>query len=343
MIVFVRTKNETETLAEKLRARGFSAMAINGDVAQAQRERTVDQLQVRQARHPRRHRRRRPRARRRADQPRRQLRHPDRHRVLRAPDRPHRPRRAQRRRDLVRHPARALPAQGHREGHPPAAHPDAAADASRTSTPPGSRASTTRSPRRCGDRPGRPSSATSSATTCSEHDVPEVDVAAALAVVLQGDEPLLLDPSRRRCGPRERVRRRATARPSGDRDRRARRARRAPQRRRGRTDVADGDVPDRGRQAPQGRAAPDRRRPRQRGRPEPQDFGHIDIRGDLSLRRAARGPAAGDPGRARSTRISGKLIELRRDGAESDGPLPGTVAATSGKKKPRTKKGHGSG
>jgi ATP-dependent RNA helicase DeaD len=44
MIVFVRTKSETETLAEKLRARGFSAAAINGDVAQAQRERTVNQL-----------------------------------------------------------------------------------------------------------------------------------------------------------------------------------------------------------------------------------------------------------------------------------------------------------
>src|SRR6187549_735636 len=44
MIVFTRTKNETETLAEKLRARGFSAMAINGDIAQNQRERTVDQL-----------------------------------------------------------------------------------------------------------------------------------------------------------------------------------------------------------------------------------------------------------------------------------------------------------
>ena len=44
MIVFVRTKNETETLAEKLRARGLSAMAINGDVAQVQRERTVNQL-----------------------------------------------------------------------------------------------------------------------------------------------------------------------------------------------------------------------------------------------------------------------------------------------------------
>jgi ATP-dependent RNA helicase DeaD len=44
MIVFVRTKNETETLAEKLRARGYSAAAISGDVAQAQRERTINQL-----------------------------------------------------------------------------------------------------------------------------------------------------------------------------------------------------------------------------------------------------------------------------------------------------------
>lgn len=44
MIVFVRTKNETETLAEKLRARGYSATAISGDVPQAQRERTVEQL-----------------------------------------------------------------------------------------------------------------------------------------------------------------------------------------------------------------------------------------------------------------------------------------------------------
>ncbi len=44
MIVFVRTKNETETLAEKLRARGYSAQAINGDVPQQVRERTVSQL-----------------------------------------------------------------------------------------------------------------------------------------------------------------------------------------------------------------------------------------------------------------------------------------------------------
>lgn len=44
MIVFVRTKSVTEELAEKLRARGYSAAAINGDVAQVQRERTVNQL-----------------------------------------------------------------------------------------------------------------------------------------------------------------------------------------------------------------------------------------------------------------------------------------------------------
>ena len=44
MIVFVRTKSATEELAEKLRSRGLSAMAINGDMVQAQRERTINQL-----------------------------------------------------------------------------------------------------------------------------------------------------------------------------------------------------------------------------------------------------------------------------------------------------------
>ena len=44
MLVFTRTKNETETLAEKLRARGFGAAAINGDIVQTQRERTIKQL-----------------------------------------------------------------------------------------------------------------------------------------------------------------------------------------------------------------------------------------------------------------------------------------------------------
>lgn len=44
MIIFVRTKQATEEVAEKLRARGFSAAAINGDFAQAQRERTIAAL-----------------------------------------------------------------------------------------------------------------------------------------------------------------------------------------------------------------------------------------------------------------------------------------------------------
>ncbi len=44
MIVFVRTKNATEELAEKLNARGFAASPINGDLAQQQRERTITRL-----------------------------------------------------------------------------------------------------------------------------------------------------------------------------------------------------------------------------------------------------------------------------------------------------------
>jgi ATP-dependent RNA helicase DeaD len=44
MLVFVRTKQGTLELAEKLQARGFAAVALNGDVPQAQRERTVAQL-----------------------------------------------------------------------------------------------------------------------------------------------------------------------------------------------------------------------------------------------------------------------------------------------------------
>jgi len=44
MIIFVRTKNSTIELAEKLEARGFSAAAINGDLAQNQREKTIARL-----------------------------------------------------------------------------------------------------------------------------------------------------------------------------------------------------------------------------------------------------------------------------------------------------------
>ena len=44
MIIFVRTKTATIELAEKLEARGYSAAALNGDIAQNHRERIVDQL-----------------------------------------------------------------------------------------------------------------------------------------------------------------------------------------------------------------------------------------------------------------------------------------------------------
>ena len=44
MIIFVRTKTATVELAEKLEARGFSASAINGDMSQALRERSIAHL-----------------------------------------------------------------------------------------------------------------------------------------------------------------------------------------------------------------------------------------------------------------------------------------------------------
>ncbi|HEY0333572.1 MAG TPA: DEAD/DEAH box helicase [Stenotrophomonas sp.] len=44
MIIFARTKAGTEELATKLQARGLAAAAINGDMQQTQRERTIGQL-----------------------------------------------------------------------------------------------------------------------------------------------------------------------------------------------------------------------------------------------------------------------------------------------------------
>jgi len=44
MIVFVRTKNATVELAEKLEARGYSSSAINGDMNQQLREKTIARL-----------------------------------------------------------------------------------------------------------------------------------------------------------------------------------------------------------------------------------------------------------------------------------------------------------
>ena len=46
MLIFVRTKLETTDLAERLQARGFGAAPLNGDIQQQQRERTVARLKA---------------------------------------------------------------------------------------------------------------------------------------------------------------------------------------------------------------------------------------------------------------------------------------------------------
>ena len=152
-----------------------------------------------------------------------------------------------------------------------------------------------------------------------EHDVPEVDVAAALAVVLQGDEPLLLDPAAER-----------PAQPSR------------------------GERPERGGERGGPRVARDGRplatyridvgkrhkvEPRQivgaianEGGLSRQDFGSISIRPDFSLVELPAELPAETWDALRSTRISGKLIALKKDdgprGKASSGPPP---------KKPRHK------
>ena len=292
MIVFVRTKNETETLAEKLRARGFSAVAINGDIVQAQRERTIDQLKDGKLD------------------------------ILVATDVAARGLDVDRISHVVNYDIPTDPeSYVHRIGRTGRA--GRKGDAISFVTPREryllkSIEKTTRQPLTPMQLPtvddvnvtrlARFDDAITEALSSTErvsffrdvvshyireHDVPEVDVAAALAVVLQGETPLLLDPE---PSP---ARAPGASGPSRARDRpplaRHRREARAPQPRR----PADGDVPHRGRQAAQGRAAPDRRRARQRGRPEPQGLRtHLDPPG-LLPRRAPRRAASGHRGGAR--------------------------------------------
>lgn len=46
VIIFVRTRNDTVEVAEKLERSGYPALALNGDMNQAQRERAVDQIKT---------------------------------------------------------------------------------------------------------------------------------------------------------------------------------------------------------------------------------------------------------------------------------------------------------
>jgi len=147
--------------------------------------------------------------------------------------------------------------------------------------------------------------------------VPEVDVAAALAVVAQGETPLLLQPEPERSARFERERR--------DRDDRDDRGRGARGDRPGRDDR--GDRPERRRRS-SGDLATYRIAVGRRHKVEPRqivgalanegglsrdDFGVIQIRPDFSLVELPADLPGDTLARLENTRISGRLIELRLD------------------------------
>jgi len=309
MIVFVRTKSETEMLAEKLRARGFSAAAINGDVAQAQRERTVNQLKAAKLD------------------------------ILVATDVAARGLDVERISHVVNYDIPTdTESYVHRIGRTGRAgrsgdaisfvtpreryllkHIEKATRQPLTQMqlPTAEDVNSTRLSR-FDDAITEALAQTSRidrfrdiiAHYVREHDVPEADVAAALAVVAQGDTPLLLDPADDMRAPRERE-----ERPARDRGDRPDRGDRGPRERRprGRSDVPMATY----------RIAVGKRHrvePRQivgalanEGGLSREDFGHIDIRGDHSLVELPADLPGDAWDRLRGTRISGKLIELSQD------------------------------
>lgn len=312
-IVFVRTKNETETLAEKLQARGFSAAAINGDVAQPQRERVIGQLKSGKLD------------------------------ILVATDVAARGLDVDRISHVINFDL-PLDAESyvHRVGRTGRA--GRSGEAISFVTPRERRLLGTieRATRQELTQVGLPTAEDINATRLNrfdetitaaldsdrlgffrevvahyvtEFDVPELDVAAALALNLQGDEPMLLDPASDRA-------QRANARPErSDRPERPGRDRdSAPSHREDRP-------PRRPRDGGQSfvtyRIAVGKRHkigPRQivgalanEGGLSSEDFGHIDIRMDHSLVELP-GRLSDDAWNAlKATRISGKLIELTPD------------------------------
>lgn len=139
------------------------------------------------------------------------------------------------------------------------------------------------------------------------HDVPEVDVAAALAVVAQGESPLLLDPEpeRPRHDPRQRDDR--PGRTAGDD--RTRGADRRPRHSGTAMSVYRIAVGKRHRVEPRqivGALANE-------GGLGRSDFGAIQIRPDFSLVELPADLPQSTLDRLADTRISGRLIEIRRD------------------------------
>ena len=317
MIVFVRTKNETEMLAEKLRARGYSAAAINGDVVQAQRERTVNQLKAAKLD------------------------------ILVATDVAARGLDVERISHVVNYDIPTdTESYVHRIGRTGRAGRSGDAISFVTPRERYLLKAIEKATRQPLTQMQLPSAEDVNVTRLSrfddaitealqkaeriekfrdiighyvrEHDVPEVDVAAALAVVAQGDTPLLLDPKA------EPVRAPREERPPRDRDDRGRgdrfdRGERPPRKPRGRTDVPMATY----------RIAVGKRHkvePRQivgaianEGGLERRDFGHIDIRGDHSLVELPADLPGGAWDKLATTRISGKLIDLSLDAGGSGG------------------------
>jgi len=143
----------------------------------------------------------------------------------------------------------------------------------------------------------------------SHHDVLESDVAAALAIVAQGDTPLLLSP---------------------DDPRFARQARDREERGAGRFRDDRPDRPERERRPrdPNKQLTAYRIEVGKRHRVEPrqivgalanegglsrEDFGHIDIRPDFSIVELPANLPSDTLDKLSATRISGKLIEIKPD------------------------------
>ena len=303
MIVFVRTKNETELLAEKLRARGFSAMAINGDVPQVQRERTVNQLKSGKLD------------------------------ILVATDVAARGLDVERISHVINYDIPTdTESYVHRIGRTGRAGRKGDSIAFVTPRERHLLRAIEKATRQPLTQMSIPTIEDINSTRLSrfddaitealqgekldffrdvvahyvnEHDVPEADVAAALVAVMHGDQPLVLDaepePAQRSFDTRE--------------QRPERGGGRKPERRpRGRTDVEMASY----------RIAVGKRHkvePRQivgalanEGGLSRGDFGHIDIRPDFSLVELPRDLPAGTLDKLSGTRISGKLIEIRLDG-----------------------------
>ncbi|WP_067436293.1 DEAD/DEAH box helicase [Nocardioides jensenii] len=334
MIVFARTKSATEELAEKLRARGFSATAINGDIAQVQRERTINQL--RQGKLD----------------------------ILVATDVAARGLDVERISHVVNFDIPTdTESYVHRIGRTGRA--GRSGDAISFITPreryllkaieKATRQSLTQMQMPTVEdinttRLNRFDDSITQALTSNdvaffrdvvnhyvaEHDVPEIDVAAALAAVMHADTPLLLDPEpAQKFTPRERTDRDRDRGPRQDRGPRKER----PQR--GRSDVP---------LAPYKISVGKRHKvePRQivgalanEGGLERGDFGKIDIRPDHSIVELPANLPSDAWDRLRGTRISGKLIELSKaEGEVAGGGRPTRSYDDRGPKKFEKKPRH---